>query len=260
MSSYTDWTYDTIIRKGMKKLPNIDFGMLSPSAKYDVETKVTVRCKLCGIVFTRTIRVIFSPVRKHKCESPWKKRNVKKYLEIVERNDDIDFSATDIRNIDSSCNSVIKCKCKICGRTWSCYLRLFVYDQAACRNKCTLNILKASKYLGPIREKYSLKFIYNFTIPGTFATFDAMFSVDNINYVIQLDRSPFFKKPTTDEERRCRETMIINDGTKIYYAWIRDYKIIRVDYSQIRNIEYHIEKAVEEHKDLYLASPEKYPN
>lgn len=61
---------------------------------------------------------------------------------------------------------------------------------------------------------------------------------------------PYFKRTLEDSQQR--------DIQKTKVAIQENYLMIRIDYTQIKNIQYHIEKAIQENNTIYYSTPELY--
>lgn len=249
----TSWSYSKLMERS-RELPSWDFGMVDPGMVITSRTKIKIMCKHCGVVSTTAVREIFKPKRTHRCGNIW---NTGKYLRYISTRPDIDFSGTDAASVRGH-TSPINCRCVVCNTTWTCRLRNLIYNNTGCPNLCMKRMFDPSIQIAIIMSKYSVPITYDFLFPGAPDTYDAHFSVDGVNYLIQFDHISYFKQYTTERERKEHQLSIQADMEKFSYAWYNGYRVIRIDYSQIRNMEYHIERAVEKGQAVYFSSPDKY--
>lgn len=259
------WSHENLVRCASIKAPHLYFGQANPDTQLPIRTKIEVRCKLCNVMFTLFIHKVIYWERVHRCDRPSGPRTLwspSKYLQLTKKFADVDFSDTD-PNYVVHVRSSIYCKCKICGRKWDCLLReLVVYKHSGCPNRCTSDRMASRKYLMQIAEKHSIEIAYKFRFPDSTCYYNGKFSVGGVNFLILIDHASYFKKPGNIKEMKEHRLSMTNDEERFRQARKYGYKIIRIDYTQARNMEYHFERAIEECREsgdvIYLASPEKY--
>lgn len=89
--------------------------------------------------------------------------------------------------------------------------------------------------------------------------YDFYFRYKDIDYLLEYDGEqhfryvPFFEK--TRERFNYKQDV---DRLKTYLALVARYRLIRIDYTQVDNIERHLKQALLDKEQLYLATPDMY--
>ena len=124
--------------------------------------------------------------------------------------------------------------------------------------KCKIS--KGETIILEILSKYNLQFIPQCRHPYMpNRKYDFYFTHDGKHYLLEFDgeqhfnRKPFYHK--TDEIFQYNQLM---DRVKTYLAVTTGYRMIRIDYTQIDNIENLIIQALQSDNILYVSSAEKY--
>lgn len=123
--------------------------------------------------------------------------------------------------------------------------------------------IKATK--GEKAARNSLKeidsmFIYEFHLEALpKKRYDFKFIHESLPYILEIDGSQHFIFPskfhrTQAKFRKYQKT----DVLKTHIAIINGYRVIRIDYTQICNLDFHLTTALSKRSWLYLSNVEKY--
>ncbi len=89
--------------------------------------------------------------------------------------------------------------------------------------------------------------------------YDFSFNHNEIQYILEYDGIQHFQFTeyfqATEEVFKEKQTRDV-DKTKL--AIKHNCKVIRIDYTQINNIEEHIKNGIDDKSNLYLSSPDMY--
>ena len=89
--------------------------------------------------------------------------------------------------------------------------------------------------------------------------YDFCFSYNNINFILEYDGKQHFKRSKLFHETEEEFEMSRNrDIFKTNLALSRGFRIIRIDYTQIKILKEHITNAIEATTNLYLSGKEMY--
>jgi hypothetical protein len=89
--------------------------------------------------------------------------------------------------------------------------------------------------------------------------YDFIFIYQNKKYIVEFDGEQHFK--FIPYFHQCVDTFIHKQEIDKIKTWVvlnDDYNIIRIDYTQRNNIEFHIKQAISSNEQLYVSTPELY--
>lgn len=109
-------------------------------------------------------------------------------------------------------------------------------------------------------KKFTITYTREYSIPYfRRKRYDFYFVLNNIHYLVEFDGQQHFHYDGYFNNKHERlQKRQKRDIIKTVIAWILGYRLIRIHYSQIKNIEYHIEKACRSNDIVYLSDPEHY--
>lgn len=220
---------------------------------------IKIRCKICEYRWsTRVSCHINNKSGCPKCTSELPLT----YKEVIERIREINGNSIDLSHIKESdikgCNSRIYLICNHCTESWTPLLRSILYGKSGCPH-CKKSI--GEKLTGRCLEKLNIQFdkqVRLESIPTR--SFDFGFKINTRKWLLEFDGIqhfkfvPYFFDNDITRYEKSRESDII----KTREARKEDYNVIRIDYKQIKNIKYHIEKAIELCQPLYVSTPTMY--
>ena len=148
--------------------------------------------------------------------------------------------------------------CRQCGGKWYPSVSHHLVKNSGCLVCCMPHgELKCSEILTKLGIEYITAWSGINTIERRL--FDFCFMYNNIIWLLEYDGGQhftmcdFFHKTYTNF-LRCQLIDTVKTFIPIYF----NYRVIRIDYTQINNIEYHILKALELNEPIYFSTPEMY--
>ena len=220
---------------------------------------IPITCKLCFHNWNPTIRQhIYDRTECPKCNNSLP-LTYDKFIDAVVKIYGNDYDFSEIKESDiTKGNCRVSVCCIICNMKWQPLARNLVYGYSKCPGcKSTLGE-KAC-----IRTLRSMNIIFEREIkiealPTRY--YDFRFIWNGARWILEYDGKQHFKFIPffhNDDIETFHEHQNI-DIIKTKLAIKEDYHVIRIDYTQINNIQYHIEQALRLHNSLYLSTPELY--
>lgn len=111
-----------------------------------------------------------------------------------------------------------------------------------------------------ILKDLNIEFIQEYKLPvSNRRRYDYYFELSGRMFIIEYDGEQHFKyvRKYHKTKERFLQAQII-DRIKTYYSWNSGVTIIRIDYTQVDNIQQHIINAVESPGLVYFSSPTLY--
>ncbi len=151
-------------------------------------------------------------------------------------------------------HSVIEIYCTLCNNTWSCSINNHIYKKSGCPH-CNMTIGENAVYNALIQMNIvpNLQKILP-TLPNR--RYDFYFIYQNKEYLVEYDGqqhfqyTPFFHNNQTTFKKRQND-----DIMKTNHALKQGYNLIRIDYTQLNNISFHLNCALSSQDRLYLSTP-----
>lgn len=110
-----------------------------------------------------------------------------------------------------------------------------------------------------IFKEWELSYVTEFRIDVlSTRRFDFMFEYNNHKWLLEYDGKQHFEGGGWFDETTSLEERQEIDIVKTYIAHKCGYRLIRIDYTQIKSIEDHLKIALASNKDLYLSTPSMY--
>jgi hypothetical protein len=119
---------------------------------------------------------------------------------------------------------------------------------------------KGERNVRMILQELNLPFVQQYTLQALpRRKYDFCFQYNNRYYLIEFDGEPHFHYVRKFHKTKAGflESQVI-DRIKTYAAWASGYYLIRIDYTQIEHIKYHIISAINANCIVYLSNPELY--
>ncbi len=220
-----------------------------------LSSNIIITCNTCKYEWSPTVRTHI----KSKCGCPkcndrllW---TLERFLTIAR---DIHMQKYDYSLIlDNDINgafSIITIKCNTCFYQWNSSVTNHINSKSGCP-KCNFSKgeLKCSEALTKLNIPYQSEYILEI-LPRK--RFDFMFTIYNKNYLLEYDGNiHFIEAPYFKTSLKSKQEI---DILKTKIAIQENYSVIRIDYTQMKNIEYHINKAIEQNNKIYYSTPEMY--
>lgn len=150
--------------------------------------------------------------------------------------------------------SRIPIKCNKCNSIWSPSIANHITGKTGC-SKCRFS--KGEMGCCQILEFFNISYECQYILTSLpKRRYDFMFVFNNNNYVLEYDGMQHFIdiQYFGNKLKEIQESDLI----KTKAALLENYLMIRIDYSQIDNIQYHICKAIQENNKIYYSTPDLY--
>lgn len=150
--------------------------------------------------------------------------------------------------------SRVMIECIKCSYEWPSTINNHIHSKSGCP-KCRFS--KGEIKCSEILDSFNISYLCQYTLSSLpRKRYDFMFIFNNKNYILEYDgkqhfiEAPCFRKSLKETQER--------DIVKTKVALQENYTMIRIDYTQINNIQYHICKAIQENNSIYYSIPELY--
>lgn len=252
------WNYERLIRKAVEIHGNIyDYSMV-PLDITGAFTLMTLICKLCH--YTWTVSIDNHINAKSGCPrcvnlAQW---TYKEFISVAKQihKDRYNYSEVHPDHI-TSCKVALPVKCNRCCNRWytdithhitrkqGCPICKSSHGEIAC-----FDILTEMKI--SFKSQYSIK-----SLPDR--RYDFMFVHNTIPYILEFDGMQHFqfKELFHHNYQGFLEKQSI-DVMKTQAAINEGYRVLRIDYTQIDNIKYHIENGLSSSTVIYFSNAEMY--
>lgn len=257
-SKQSPWNYDKLLSRGKDlygdrySYPTINAEMIK--GKYSL---IDVQCNHCSYNWKATIQNHIHG--KHGCPrcvkvEPWTLESfISKAVQI--HNDKYDYSKVTSQNIKGA-QSKIPLTCKTCSHEWTPSIHDHINHKSGCP-KCNFSKgeLACMKFLDSLNIRYESQYVIH-DLPNR--RYDVFFSHNGKNYVLEFDGMQHFEECGFFNKGKDLIYRQRVDIIKTYTAIKLNYNVIRIDYSQINNVDIHITKALNAETKLYVSNPELY--
>lgn len=109
-------------------------------------------------------------------------------------------------------------------------------------------------------RKYNISFIFEFSLPDLPGKrFDFRFNINGAKYILEIDGAQHFKHTkyfhrSVAKFRKYQE----NDVVKSVAAMRSGYRLIRIDFSELTKLEYHLNCAIQQNCQIYFSNAVRY--
>lgn len=239
------WTYERFIIKAREiHGDKYNYEDIKPEHVLNCDSKIPVRCNECYYNWTPTIdNHIYSCSGCPDCggKVQWT------YNRFISKSNEIHggrYNYDLIKEDDIKCALTrINIKCNRCITTWNTTVVSHINLKSGCP--------KCSKSKGEIQccvtlDKLGIPYQCQYNLPSLpRKRYDIFFIVANNSYLLEFDGKqhfefdPHFHKSIRDFHERQQI-----DIDKTYHAKVSGFKLIRIDYTQLNYIDYHISQAI----------------
>lgn len=253
-----NWTYERFMEEA-KEIHGDKYN-LSLVKSGDIENSRSRAEIICNICQNKWNPSIFNFIyKKSGCSicnvgEKWTyNRFMKEAKEIHGDKYDYSLIKEDIKNSKSEFEIICDC-----GNKWKVCLQDHIYNKTGCTNCQSSKGEKECKRI--LNEIFKLKCktqVYFEEYKNL--RYDIQFMSDGEGWMLEFDGRQHFEiieyfKMTQESFLAAQQRDIIKTRNAIEFG----YNVIRIDYNQIKNIEYHIRKALKLGKELYISNEEMY--
>jgi very-short-patch-repair endonuclease len=258
-SKTVPWTYDLFIKRTKITHGNkYNYELVSPNDIKNCKSIINVICLTCKYQWPTTINIhIYSKSNCPKCMHHLAYTLEILITKIIEIHcDNFDYSLIESGHIRNS-KSYVPLICNICKKCWSPSINSLVNHKTGCPRckiskgeRACLNYLFSNNIF--FEEQFKI-------LELGMKRFDFMIEHNKLKYVIEFDGVQHFKfveyfhkLPNVFIERQ--EIDILKTITALKCG----YNVIRIDYKQIENVNFHISEALKLKDKTYFSTPELY--
>ena len=253
------WTLTRFLERGNEIHGNkYDYSQIKEKDINGYESKIPITCRTCIYRWFSTINNHISG--KYGCpncagNAPWT------LARFLERSNEIHGNKYDYSNIKeediNGCESKVPLTCRTCEYQWYPSIGSHINQKTGCPScRRSKGELAVADYL----KKLSLPFTAEYTIESLpKKRYDFFTTFNNKKYLIEFDGQqhfefvPFFHSSEREFIDR-QET----DITKTQKALDEDYKVIRIAYTRVDDVNNILDEAFRLEKRLYVSDPEMY--
>lgn len=252
------WTIERFIQRSVELHGEgkFDYSKLNPEQFKNSANKVLLTCKNCN---KENLQAIRGHVAGYGCfwcnkTQPWT------YNRFIETAVNIHGERYDYSNIKpgdiQGTRSKLKIFCKECETEFVCMLQSHIYRCGGCQ-RCASS--KGERECLKLFEKRNIKYKKQFIIPGERFRYDFKFEHDGETYVLEWDGIQHFKyryffHRNLETFYDCQDI----DVRKTQHALFNGYRIIRVSYKELKNLERHFQSALDLKQSLYVSNEDQY--
>lgn len=256
------WTLERFIFSARKIHGNkYDYSQILFENIKNNQSPIYITCLICSYKWKSTINSHIN--YKHECPncSGQARYDLKKFLLKSNKihNNRYDYSQITADQIINS-QSIVSIICRKCNHHFNLKIVYHIFHRAGCP-KC--NKSNGETNCQEILDKLKIEYKIEYIIPSlSKKRFDLMFNYQNNKYLLEYDGiqhfefSPFFHKKIENFEEKQK-----TDILKSQKAIEEGYYLIRIDYSNEKNIEEHITNALNtlnKNNKIYYSDITKY--
>lgn len=260
------YTYDLFIKRAsIVHGDSFDYGLITPGHINGWNSYIPIICNACKFGSDGTwIVSLSSHIRGHGCpkcfgNDRWTLERFIDRASLV-HNNRYDYSLVTRGHING-CDSKVPIICNICCKVSNPRIADHVNKKRGCTYcRSSKGEIAISDYL----DGKEISFIPQYSIPSlSNRYYDFMINWNNMKVLIEFDGLQHFQyiKLFHKESMEIFFEKQNIDKVKTIHALANDYRIIRIDYNEIDNIEYHIVKALQSFdtgSTIYLSNVEMY--
>ena len=165
-----------------------------------------------------------------------------------------DYSLITVEHIQNG-SSHVPIKCLKCDCIFKPTILNHINHRSGCP-KCNMTKGEiATEIALDMLEIFNVKYQFKFS-DYRILRYDFAFYLGNILYLVEYDGTPHFKPVWIMAKHFNRSRHL--DIFKTQLAIKRNCRLIRIDYKQLKNVQYHIEQAILQDLPVYYSTPEMY--
>ena len=251
------WTYSRFKAYMRKYRPEINISQICEEDVVNNKSRLTFSCYTCEYEWETSLHAIVN--HNSGCSRCSGKEPITYdiFLQRIHTRPDVDFSLTKERHIDTGNESKLKCRCVRCKYVWRPSFNSIFDHNSGCPVCCSSKGEKAvKKYLEDHNVTYEREVTLE-SLPRK--RYDFRFVHEEIGYLLEFDGLQHFEQ----RDHFHREEDSFEEGQKVdrrktRHALRNGYRLIRIDYTQVDNVNRHIRRALRSEENLYLSNPEMY--
>lgn len=252
------WTYERFIQKSFEiHGDKYDYNLILPSMIENCKSKLPIICKVCNYQWNPSLSDHISRRGCPSCSGnlPWTyDRFIQKSKEL--HGDKYDYTLITNDMIQGK-ESKVPIICKTCNYQWNPRIDNHINQQNGCPHcRKSKGELACSKVL----QSLNIPFITEIVIENLpRKRFDFKFEYNGRKWLLEFDGIQHFEKCDyfhEDEDEFIEKQEI--DIMKTKKALEAGYCLIRIDHTQMDNVEEHIHKAINSESNLYVSDVEMY--
>lgn len=252
------WTYERLVSISKTLFEDkYSYELTKPESITSNRSMLIVKCNDCMNVWECTLNNHINHKSEcPKCQNrePWTKERFITESKILHP-DRFSYDKVLESDIVNAFSKVIL-TCLKCERDWP----VTIHDHISKRSGCpSCNMSKGELECKRVLTLLGIDFIPQapiITLPRK--RYDFGFGHNNAGYLLEFDGQQHFMPMYNYDTKQSFEERQERDILKTRCARDEGYRVIRIDYTAIDNIEYHIKKALESGVDIYYSDPEKY--
>jgi len=221
-----------------------DYSLITEEHVVHSRSQVPIRCKNCVHVWWPDIHSHISrEIRCPNCRvrATWTLSRFLYKGKLI-HGERYNYSQVTEAHIEN-CYSKVPVWCTICQKTWSPTINNHINNKSGCRN-CTRS--KGELKCEEVLNKFQIPFETEYTLPTLHRRyFDFMFELNGKKYLLEFDGVQHFQHQElfdySEEDLKKRQK---HDIQKSKHALKNGYLIIRIDHTQLHEVETHLIYAV----------------
>lgn len=253
------WTLPRFLYRAMQIHGNkFDYSLVTVEFINCVDSKVPVVCNTCSTLFTPTIDNHIN----NQSGCPLCGGNLRwEYNRFIKRAQEIhgilyNYCYIRIEDIQNQ-YSIVILHCNTCNNNWESTIHNHIYNRSGCPY-CNMSIGEQTTRV--VLLKWGLSPEKQKVLPGlSNRHYDFYFFWNNIHYIIEFDGMQHFVfVPFLQVDESKFFAQQASDIEKTKHALNLGYKVIRLDYTQIKHLETHLTAALQSPTMFYLSTPSMY--
>lgn len=251
------WTHERLI----SRLSNLNgdkynYNRIKPEHVENAKSVIEIECNACKNVWPSTINNHVNS--KSQCGNcygilPWSLQRL--LIEASKIHSDIDYSLIDPKMVLHQ-NTFIPLKCNKCTTVWRPSIGNHIYRRTGCPG---CNKSRGELACQIAFEKLGIPFQPQFIIEPFRKKYDFLIEYNSKQYLVEYDGEQHFNYVSrfhaTEEIFEVKKQI---DLEKTRRALDHGYRIIRIDYTKLRSVEYHIVEALRLEHKIYYSDAELY--
>lgn len=250
-------TKDEVIQKFINKYADkYDYSQITDQHVHN--NMLTIICNLCSYKFTSSIKGHLTNELCYNCEreSVW---TVYRFIQeaTLIHGDKYDYSLVKPEHLKFIRTDHIPIICKTCTNTFAPILPSHLYSASGCpRCRMSKGELECERILKELNIDFHPQFTFE---EHPHKGYDFCFKYQEQDYLLEFDgEQHFIYANRFHREGRDLKKQQDTDCFYSHLALSKRYRLIRIDYKQINNIQYHLEQAFQSVYDVYFSNSEMY--
>lgn len=261
-SGHARWDLKRFLLRASEIHDNVyDYSLITEEHVQHSQSQIPIRCRCCVRIWYPTIKSHITA--KEECPN-CKDRGSWTLERLLVRGhrlhgDRYDYSLIHPGEVMSSL-SKIPIRCNTCWKIWRPTINNHINNGTGCP-KCIKS--KGELECETVFKKYKIEYFTEYVVPGLNRRYyDFMFKYQDKQYLLEFDGIQHFKKssmfkPSDEDFEKSQK----RDITKTHHAVKSGFYLIRIDHTQLGNVEFHIRLALQHLSNthpIYWSNPPMY--